>query len=96
MDLSETAMTPSAYTYDAAGRTTTLTTWRGAAGDAATAQVTTWTYSTHPTLPLVRSKKYPGRPDGIEYTYAADGSLASRNWEHIKGLERVRTLITPP
>ena len=68
MDLSETAMTPSAYTYDAAGRTTTLTTWRGAAGDAATAQVTTWTYSTHPTLPLVRSKKYPGRPIGIDYT----------------------------
>ena len=91
MDLSETAMTPSAYTYDAAGRTTTLTTWRGAAGDAATAQVTTWTYSTHPTLPLVRSKKYPGRPIGIDYTYAADGSLATRDWERPDGSNRLRT-----
>jgi hypothetical protein len=91
MDLSETAMTPSAYAYDAAGRTTTLTTWRGAAGDAATAQVTTWIYSTHPTLPLVRSKKYPGRPIGIDYTYAADGSLATRDWERPDGSNRLRT-----
>jgi YD repeat-containing protein len=83
--------TPSAYTYDAAGRTTTLTTWRGAAGDPATAQVTTWTYSTHPTLPLVRSKKYPGRPIGIDYSYAADGSLAARDWERPDGSNRLRT-----
>jgi len=83
--------TPSAYTYDAAGRTTTLTTWRGAAGDPATAQVTTWIYSTHPTLPLVRSKKYPGRPIGIDYTYAADGSMATRDWERPDGSNRLRT-----
>jgi hypothetical protein len=59
---------------------------------ARSAQVTTWVYSSHPTLPLVRSKKYPRRPIGIDYTYAADGSLATRYWERPDGSNRLRLL----
>ena len=52
-----------------------------AAETAATVQTTQWTYSAHPTLSLVRTKTYPGRPIGVDYTYASDGSLATRDWE---------------
>ena len=97
--------TPSAYTYDAGGRMTHLRTWRNApslnpgnidadlaaAETAATVQTTQWTYSAHPTLSLVRTKTYPGRPIGVDYTYASDGSLATRDWERTDGSNRLRT-----
>ncbi len=95
--------TPSAYIYDGAGRMTQLRTWQSppslSAGTidndlmtaAAAAQTTTWSYSSHPTLPLVRSKQHHGRPSAVNYTYALDGSLATRDWERTDGTARLRT-----
>jgi hypothetical protein len=95
--------TPSAYIYDGAGRMTQLRAWQSppslSAGTidndlmtaAAAAQTTTWSYSSHPTLALVRSKQHHGRPSAVNYTYALDGSLATRDWERTDGTARLRT-----
>ena len=62
-----------------------------AAETAATVQITEWGYIPVADLALVSSKKYPGQSTTVDYTYNADGSLATRTWERTDGSNRLRT-----
>ncbi len=74
---------PVAYTYDYAGRMTTMTNWTTFATSAG-ARVTTWNYDAY--RGWLNSKRYPdaatGNPSSIgpDYTYTAGGRLNTRTW----------------
>ncbi|MFN0127638.1 MAG: hypothetical protein ACKV19_13235, partial [Verrucomicrobiales bacterium] len=72
---------------DAANIDTAITT----ADSAATVELTTWTYGSHPAVELPRYKSYPGQSQSIIYGYRADGSLATRDWSRTDGANRLRT-----
>jgi len=66
---------PAGYTFDAQGRTKTLTTWTNfpSSGSA----VTTWNYDAN--RGWLNSKKYADN-NGPSYTYTAAGKLKTRTW----------------
>ena len=69
---------PVGYTYDYAGRMSTMTAWSGfAAGTGTGARVTTWNYD--PYRGFLTNKAYA---DGLGpvYAYTPGGRLASRTW----------------
>jgi len=78
---------PSLPLPDAANIDAAITT----AESAATVELTTWAYGTHPALPLPRHKSYHGQTESIKYGYSPDGSLATRDWSRTDGANRLRT-----
>ena len=69
---------PVGYTYDYAGRMSTMTTWSGFAGGTGTGpRVTTWNYD--PYRGFLTNKAYA---DGLGpvYAYTPGGRMASRTW----------------
>jgi RHS repeat-associated protein len=83
---------PQAYSYNAYGELSTLTTWRDTAIDFSTStwpapaggDVTTWSYD--PATGLLTRKQYADG-NGTDYSYDAANRLAVRTWARSSGLD---------